>query len=944
VRLCMRRRAKALLIAALTLGWSLVAFPATPSFDCKRAVTWVEKAVCSDDALATLDARLAIDYQRSLQSPLRSTTVPAPQPRENVLVVDQRRWLAARDPACHVKESLETSSSALQCLRQFYELRIDALQDAFPSAEGDATSPNQLAIPYRALSLGNEPALPNSTAIFNGQVWSFHLSTKGDGWQAVHMDPQTGQLTTLETLSAQPRFLYANQHYVVMDVGTYLLVMHSDGSGQRQIHTTARPWITTIVGDELSVVEDPPHDPLSSPPEILERFDLGTGQLRFANRDQLKGLPRFWGDRVVIVDATGGVSVFSKTLQKIAYAKVVTNEEVKPAIQMTVAGDLLLLGLPNDKTIAMNLQTMQVLSDLGLPAASGNALYAAMGNLLFCLPSREDWLHAGPLPERPMSIFNLATQRLVGQVKLEADHIDLIGGVLLAVNHSVVTFYRLDTAALENPSASEWAILRSHSRAQQAFAASGSIYDALAARGDADILPTHGVERSDIRSAAVDEASWLAETIAGQREGLVRLKQLHDAYPADQRISRRYAGALLIDFAMNSTTTSLEAAERLGVQVPATLLGAWNRVASRPLARPINLGSFVNRLYPRGDRLFVWEGRHPTILASFDRATLEHQADYPITSAATDDDNLWVSDVTYDGEQIIVWLGSDSKAVTIDSVSGSVRRRPLPGAASHVLTTDQGFVVCSDDDGPQNYDPSSTCRALDRQLRRRNDFALSLPFTLSGDTIRDPEAAIWALSKMKTLVRPLLPSALSPQWLLRPAVCDSDPRDSSVHYLRLGSAPPHWRQANLPPVQYGTSVQISDSQATAVVVDTTRISQRFVGLDLGHNVRSVLLQTEGSWWRAWAVVGDYLLVAHNRELIVYDLAAHQLAGVWRDAKAASPDSATDIKDIESDGRHVFLVTGHQLTEEALAIDMDDLRAFASAGVALRAFAHKRAYD
>ena len=934
-----------------------------PSFDCKRATTWVETAVCGDAALASLDERLAVDYQRSLQSSLLSASAAAPQPKENFLVVDQRRWLAARDGACHVAESARTSpTAAQQCLRQFYELRIDALRNAFPSAEADATSQHQLATPYRIVSVGNEPTLPNSTMISNGQVWSFHLSMKGDGWQPVHLDTGTGQLATLETLGAQPRFLYANQHYVVMDLGTHLLIMHNDGSGQRQIHTVARPWVATTAADELLVIEDPPHDPSSSPPEILERFDLVTGQLRSSNRDQLHGQPRFWGDRVVTVDAAGVVSVYSKTLEKIGYAKVPLDKEVKPTPLMTVAGDLLLLGLSNDKTVALNLPTMKVLSGLALPDSVGNPLYAVSGNLLLCVPSTEDPWHAGPPIEGPMTIYNLATQQLVGQMKLQADHIDLTGGVLLALNHSVVTYYRLDTAALEKALASEQAIFWAHSHALQAFASSGSIYDALGEMGDIDIPGTGAIEGGDVRAAAVDEASWLAESIVGQADGLGRLKELHNAYPTAQDITRRYGAALLIDYAMNANAESLESAKRLGVDAPASLLAAWQGATSRPLARPINLGSFVFKLYPRGDRLFVWEGSNPTILGSFDRASLQHQADYPITSPDANDDNLWVSDVTYDGRRIIVWLGSEGRAVTIDPSSGTLRPQSLPGDASHVLTTDQGFVVCSDAEGPQQYDPSSTCWGFDDQLHRRSEIALSLPFTLGGDTIRDHEAAIWALSKMKTLAnRPLVPSddptcrsilelgtrpsALSPVWLLRPAVCDNDPRGSGVLYLRLGSTQPQWRQANLPPVRFGAAAQISDAQATAVFVDMSRTSQRFVGLDLEQNVRSVLLETHAKWAPAWAVVGNYLLVAHNhRDLIVYDLAAHQLAGVWRGPTPASADLSTDIGHIQGDGEHVFLFTGQRLNELGQVINLADLRAFADAGVALRNFARKRAYD
>ena len=86
------------------------------SFDCAAAGTAVEKAICSDVALARLDRDVAEAYAYRLDI----TTEDAPK---EALKSEQRAWLGRRDAAC--------PSAAAACLTKAYGDRLKTLK-TFP--------------------------------------------------------------------------------------------------------------------------------------------------------------------------------------------------------------------------------------------------------------------------------------------------------------------------------------------------------------------------------------------------------------------------------------------------------------------------------------------------------------------------------------------------------------------------------------------------------------------------------------------------------------------------------------------------------------------------------------------------------------------------------------------------------------------------------------------
>src|SRR4051812_15073440 len=95
---------------------------ARPSFDCRRARTAVEQAICAAPALAARDREMAFLYQRALVSdPARARLVEG----------SQGAWRSARDECTR---AAPLGSGALEtCIEQAYEARIRDLRNLFAS-------------------------------------------------------------------------------------------------------------------------------------------------------------------------------------------------------------------------------------------------------------------------------------------------------------------------------------------------------------------------------------------------------------------------------------------------------------------------------------------------------------------------------------------------------------------------------------------------------------------------------------------------------------------------------------------------------------------------------------------------------------------------------------------------------------------------------------------
>ncbi len=83
-----------------------------PSFDCSKASTPIEKAICRDSVLASLDRKLSQVYRDAIKQ------------KGEQIKMHQREWIIKRDKQCEGKNNEEIT----QILKELYTKRIEELK------------------------------------------------------------------------------------------------------------------------------------------------------------------------------------------------------------------------------------------------------------------------------------------------------------------------------------------------------------------------------------------------------------------------------------------------------------------------------------------------------------------------------------------------------------------------------------------------------------------------------------------------------------------------------------------------------------------------------------------------------------------------------------------------------------------------------------------------
>ena len=120
------------------------------SFDCTKASTTIEAAICGDKSLGELDNTLARAFKEALSR--------APD-QQGKLIQDERRWLAHREQVC-AQPVNGSSASLIACLTNVYMVRINQL--SLIRADTPLTIPQACAVvrDYNdaKLEMKNEPS------------------------------------------------------------------------------------------------------------------------------------------------------------------------------------------------------------------------------------------------------------------------------------------------------------------------------------------------------------------------------------------------------------------------------------------------------------------------------------------------------------------------------------------------------------------------------------------------------------------------------------------------------------------------------------------------------------------------------------------------------------------------------------------------------------------
>ena len=143
----------------------------SPSFDCSRATTTIEKLICDDDRLADLDRQMASVWRQAQRA------LPAADRGKQQIA--QRRWLEARDD-CELEKDDQRGCVSHWYRRRLTELEIISGQIVVPEPVNYRCDGG----PYDSLTVYFHDRTPMRAAVLNrinGRLDEQDLAYLGEG-------------------------------------------------------------------------------------------------------------------------------------------------------------------------------------------------------------------------------------------------------------------------------------------------------------------------------------------------------------------------------------------------------------------------------------------------------------------------------------------------------------------------------------------------------------------------------------------------------------------------------------------------------------------------------------------------------------------------------------------------------------------------------------------
>ena len=865
-----------------------------PSFNCAKAKSSSERAICSDSDLAQLDRELSSVYEKGLEAGA-------------VDKASQLAWIRRRDAAC-------LSRDPKNCLRTKMQQRIAELQQAILLKDKPFVEKPQPT--NTNLSPASEPTNGNGLLSPSGSAGSFHLSifpwvvldhhllfaefdASGSTEQIISVDPTTGKSAVVATRLQNPiAVLFSDRHATVVveshseaEGGTELVVFGDTGLEWRRFKIGNAPDTATIIRQKLTatIIGQKLYVATAStqfPPRLrLDIFDLFAGS-QIASQEIWNvpnhGQPLFWNGKIILV-APGSVTLYDERLDKITSSTAPADQLYGSGscgvVQPQIFEARLIYQISCGHIVVFDLDHFMFAQEFERFDPSAFVSLDVAGNFLFAVPIDN--------VRRPNNgaVFDLSSDKRVAVLPLTADAIAVSGDVLMALaprnphNSNAarqISLYRVQRDELTAP-AQQRALEQAHARALAIMVRSGSFDNAVDAMEGAatDLFFDVSDVGQRLRPAAIDYGSWLAGTFDRRTVGIKLLDRLVAARPNDMHARRRLGAALLRDYLLTGSPVNFDRAQHLLSDEPN--LSAL-RLPPIPTARstPIEFGYFRDRIAFWRDKIVIghWQGSaKPPAVAVYDRTTLKSLWGRGFPASENGDE---ITGITFEGDRIMVWLlpnNSDRGRVgIIDALSHNLILRSMPTAFGTVLETANGIAGC--------VEPlSNTCTIVNpTTFKAKGHFECDV-MNLADRGSADEEAlaklvgAGCQVGGRRELV------ALGKRWMLAAGGSWSGP--SALSYRRVAD-PAGWQNSGFQlPLERGSEARISDARDAAIVDSRQPELHRFVWLDFKTGTNRTMFQVRDpkEVGIGWTIADQLLIVGAGHDLILYDMANNCMAGV-----------------------------------------------------------------
>ncbi len=912
-------------LAAFVVTPANAQFIFKPGFDCTKAASVVERTICGNMYLSQFDGALAEAYARA--------TASGGAAAERV-AREQQLWLKRRNDDCS-KEPQDPkvwypNPAIARCLGNAYERRLVELGPEFAPPTPGTTSPIE-GIARIDWVKASYPVKTSKSAVAFAEY-----DATGNAMRVVAVDfaKRTVDFTGGFT---EGRLVSIDDEFVMVQEGRQA-VLYRRGTTTRLGEFEVSATSAMIENKRILFYRAGAWDKV---PAAIDVFDRTTAQ-KISSHGLGYGpelVVVFWDGKVIVV-RNGGVDLYSADMDLLKSAPAPSGQrrQYEPCgpSNARVFERRLVYTVDCGRIVVFDLDRFEVAPDLERFAAAD---YAVSGDYLFAAGSSRTGPGGSDGSGMATSggIYDLRTQRKVWSLPLTGhffpagDHLVVWSGAWPSAPLSLV---RINPAKLGSGDAALDAISRAHTQGKAALAASGSADDAVAAmeRSAIGLLLQRAEPTAAERVQVIDYATWLAGTVDRRQEGIDLLSRLIARTPDDASLQVRLAGARLRTFLLTGAEQALVAGrallEKQGKWTPA--LAARLTLPDVPFARAA-LGSgtgFGEHLHIFGDKIVVagYQDGGPGI-AVYDRRTLVLDWATQLKPAdAAFEDHITAITPMADGK-LVAWMsyrfgtqkGRPDIAV-IDLAARTAELRALDVRAVSVFKTEQGLIVCT-----PLVRMDLTCELRDP----RSLLPLPAPVDAAWMAFNIGPGADPAVLAEKALAQPRVALRGYLRSVGRRGVFaqeyDYQQNAHSLVYRPFADPENAWTLTLTGEVWPGSIWPIGDSDIALVVTRGTArtvvaeahlaeksISQRFA---LGPELVD---QYSVMRWN------DLFLVPVNRDIFLYDLRTHGLAGVLHDV------TGSEIVRLAVDGDRLMVLAS--VASQSTVIALADLDRYARAAV------------
>ncbi len=837
----------------------------TASFDCAKASSRIEKLICGDAGISTLDESLARAYTASLHA----ASDPARVRQE------QKAWLRQRD-ACQNVDGLRAS----------YETRLTEFRLAEASvgtpprpdeASGTAAPPLTLVAPITHFRPVDYPIRPDG-----GRLYFSQYDQSGNNVDILAFDIADQSATYVLRGRPGAQFVAQSDKYLVVSergrlVNPLVVIERATGKRLKELRLQLGVSWGRIEGDRLLAVQGPRWGGGTAPTTPALIFELPSLKVLKSTNILGSGEVHWWQGAILSLgyNVTAYDGEFNE-LFKITFPARITGEPYSCGTTgpMRVYQDKAVIVANCGELWIYDLPTRQL--ERTIPAYAHSYSVAILDGLIFTAPTGD------PRPKDSAHVYDLASGRELAVLPINATELFAKGDRLLAVERefakpSPMSLYAVNAAALRS---GEWrtAHVRAACRqAEEQLARASDLYSAI------DMCKAAGIEglvaetplSPTLLPVLKQYALWLSRTLDRGRDAIRMLERVASHRP-DSEIESALADVRLKARVLHGDEVGdLTPTER---RTPFAQLLSQASDLTGGVTKTIDFGSFSELFHFSGDRVYV--GRYGSRRCSdggasigvLDRTTFDELGCVPIapddaeyqdniTSIASDEQRLYVS-VGYRYEQ----AGRPNFFVVDKQTQAVVTRAHVPMGGTLIYDGDR-LLACG-----CHFTTDQRCQGVDPT-------AMTVTEAPGARCVQNERGSNALLSASALPDSSPLFAANTRDYVLAHTAGTRDGTPYAL-YLKAGGPPSAIRQGAGDGLRWPASV----TDNTIVFTEASRSGRLVKLLDASTGqIRTVFgLPTARSRVPIVTLPGQSLLVGLGRDLLVFDLASHRLQRYVKD--------------------------------------------------------------